>query len=127
MRIYVAGNKLLNQDNLPLRILPLLRKEFSNIAFEELDPSENLPSEDLILIDTVAGIDKVEAFSDINSFQAGGDYSVHDYDFLFELKLNMKLGKIKNLLIIGVPMNLAEDEALEQLIEKIDKLKNIKK
>jgi len=127
MRIYVAGNKLLNQDNLPLRILPLLRKEFSNIAFEELDPSENLPSEDLILIDTVMGIDKVETFSDINSFQAGSDYSVHDYDFLLELKLNMKLGKIKNLLIIGIPMNLAEDEALEQLTEKIDKLKNIKK
>jgi Ni,Fe-hydrogenase maturation factor len=123
MRIYVAGNKLLDKDNLPLRILPPLRKKFPKIIFEELDPSENLPSEDLILIDTVVGISKVKTFSDVNSFQKSGDYSVHDYDFLFELKLNMKLGKIKRLLIIGVPPDLKEDEALKQLTEKIKDIK----
>jgi len=125
MRIHVAGNRFLDQDNLPLRILPNLRKKFPGILFEELDPSENLPSGDLTLIDTVMGIDRVKEFSDINSFQKGGRCSVHDYDFLIELRLNMKLGKINNLLILGVPSNLEEDEALEQLTEKIERLKSI--
>lgn len=122
MKIYVAGNKLLEQDSLPLRILPLLRKHFPKIIFEELDPSENLPSEELIIIDTVIGIKDVKVFSDLDSFSANKIYSPHDYDFLFELKLNKKLGKLKKFRIIGIPPDLDEKEAFEKVKVQLEKL-----
>ena len=123
MKIYVSGNKLLKKDSLPLRILPKLKKEFPDIEFGELDPTENLPSENLIILDTVVGINKVTGFSDMESFGSESNYSVHDYDFLFELKLNKKLGKVKNIKIIGVPSDLTEKEAIKQLKTEILKLK----
>jgi Ni,Fe-hydrogenase maturation factor len=122
MKIYISGNKLVKKDNLPLKILPMLRKHFQEIEFEELDPSENLPSENLIIIDTVIGSNKVKTFSDIDSFKAGSNYSVHDYDFFFELKLNKKLGKIKDLKIIGIPPDLTEKEAFGQIKKEIKRL-----
>jgi len=122
MKIYVAGNKLLEQDSLPLRILPLLRKHFPKIIFEELDPSENLPSEELIIIDTVIGIKDVKVFSDLDLFSANKIYSPHDYDFLFELKLNKKLGKLKKFRIIGIPPDLDEKEAFEKVKVQLEKL-----
>ena len=122
MKIYVSGNKLVKKDSLPLKIMPKLRKHFPEIEFKELDPTENLPSENLIVIDTVLGIDKVKLFSDIDSFKSGSSYSVHDYDLLFELKLNKKLGKLKNIKILGIPANLSEKEAFDQLKKEIGKL-----
>jgi Ni,Fe-hydrogenase maturation factor len=122
MKIYVSGNRLVKKDSLPLRILPKLKKYFPKIEFAELDPSENLPSENLIIIDTVVGIDAVKIFSSIDFFEGEKNYSVHDYDFLFELKLNKKLGKLNDVKILGVPPNLTEQKALEQLKKEIKKL-----
>jgi Ni,Fe-hydrogenase maturation factor len=124
MKIYVAGNKLVEEDNLPLRILPLLRKEFPDTIFEELDPSENLPAEDLIIVDTVAGIKDVELFSSLDSFSSNKIYSPHDYDLFFELKLNEKLGKLKKIKIIGIPPSLKEAEAFERVKDEIRKIKS---
>lgn len=122
-KIYFAGNKFLKQDNLPFRIISLLKKEFPKIKFEELDPSENLPSENLIVIDTVVGIKDVKVFYDMDSFFSKNIFSPHDYDFLFELKLNKKLGKLKKIKIIGVPPELDEKEAFEKVKNEIKKLK----
>jgi Ni,Fe-hydrogenase maturation factor len=122
MKIYVSGNKLLKKDSLPLKILPKLKKYFPEIEFAELDPSENLPSENLIIVDTVVGIDRVKTFFDVDSFKSGSNYSVHDYDFFFELKLNKKLGKLKNIKILGVPLNLTEKKAFDQIKKEIEKL-----
>lgn len=121
-KIYIAGNKFLKLDNLPMRILALLKKEFPNLKFEELDPSENLPSDDLIIIDTVIGIKDVKVFSDLDSFSSKNIFSPHDYDFLFELKLNKKLGKLKKIRIIGVPPELNDKEAFEKVKNEIKKL-----
>ena len=122
MKIYISGNKLVKKDSLPLKIMPKLRKHFPEIEFKELDPTENLPSENLIVIDTILGINKVKIFSDIDSFKSASSYSVHDYDFLFELKLNKKLGKLKNIKILGIPANFSEKEAFDQLKKEIEKL-----
>ena len=122
MIIYVAGNRLYGKDNLPFRILPLLKKEFPYIIFGELDPSESLPSKNLIIIDTVVGIGGVRVFSDLESFFSQKIYSPHDYDFLFELKLNKKLGRLGRMVIIGVSPDLSEKEAFEKITSEIKKL-----
>lgn len=43
MKIYVFGNILVDIDSLPIKLIPLLQKEFPDIEFCELDPSEDFP------------------------------------------------------------------------------------
>jgi len=122
MRIFVAGNKLYDQDNLPLKIMPRLKMEFPEIEFAELDPTENLPSGELIVIDTVKGIKGVKTFADMSSFSSNKLFSPHDYDLMFELQLNKKLGRLKKFVIIGVSSDIDEKEAFERVRNEIAKI-----
>jgi len=115
MKIYITGNKLMNEDNLPHRILPMLMKQFPEISFEELDPSENMPDEELIIVDTIVGIEGVKVFTDLDSFSSQRIVSPHDYDLLFELRLNKKLGRLRNFTIIGLSPNMDDSQAFEKV------------
>jgi len=105
MRILVFGNALVKEDSLPLRVLPQLKKVFPEIEFREFDTAEDLEKEsgELIILDTVKGIRKVEIFSDVDSFSESPRYSLHDFDLLFSLKLLKKMKLVKKVTIIGVP------------------------
>jgi hypothetical protein len=106
MKVYVLGNRLEECDSLPLKLLPRLKKLFKEIEFVELDPTENLPEEEnLVLIDSVVGIDKVRVLTleDLDKVELSPRNSVHDFDLGFQLKLMKKLGKVKDVKIIGVP------------------------
>lgn len=115
--IHIFGNPLLDFDNLPLKLAPKLKKLFPEIDFVITDPSENInPIDDeLIIIDTVEGIEKVILIDDIRKLETGKIYSLHDFDLAFNLKLLQKIGKLKSVKIFGVPMNGDEEEILEQL------------
>lgn len=118
--IFVAGNYLLNMDSLPLRIMGALSKKFPQIRFEEFDPTENFPNQkNLVILDTVFGIKKVELISDSEKFVLPKNVSLHDFDLAVNLKLMQKAGVIEGFKIIGVPPNLSEKKALEQVSEKI--------
>lgn len=118
-RIYVLGNPLVKVDSLPLQLLTQLRKKFEKISFIELDPTESFPEEEhFILIDTVLNASKVVLLNNIDDIQFHTQFSLHDFDLGFNLKLLKKLGKIKKVSIIGIPPNIEKEEALEE-IEKI--------
>ena len=40
---------------------------------------------------------------------------MHDFDLAYNLKLLEKIGKIDSVKIIGVPMEISEEEALDQI------------
>lgn len=118
-RIYVLGNPLVKVDSLPLQLLTQLRKKFEKISFIELDPTESFPEEEhFIIIDTVLNASKVVLLNNIDDIQFHTQFSLHDFDLGFNLKLLKKLGKIKKVSIIGIPPNIKKEEALEE-IEKI--------
>ena len=118
-KIYVLGNILLEEDNLPLKLLPKLKSKFPKINFIELDPTEEFPEQDfLILIDTIKGLKGVKIFEEIDKIKLSPNYSVHDFDLGFQLKLMKKLGTLKKVLIIGVGQKVPEEEA-EKKLEKI--------
>jgi hypothetical protein len=111
--IYVFGNPDLPMDSLPLRILHELRKKFPRIQFEVKDPNEEWEApEELTIIDTVEGIREVTVFDDLSQFAAAPRVTMHDFDALTNLRYLQKLGKIKKVRVIGVPMNISEAEAL---------------
>ncbi len=124
--IHIFGNPLLDFDNLPLRLAPELRKAFPGIDFVITDPNENLKpaNEELIIIDTIEGIRKVTVLDDIKKIQTQKLYSLHDFDLGFNLKLLRKIGKLRKIKIIGVPMKIAIDNALAQITKEIERLKN---
>lgn len=122
--IYIFGNPLLDYDNTPLKLITALEEQFAQIDFIEIDPNENLHPTDgkLIIIDTVADIDKViiiDDLDDIDNIERNPNYSLHDLDLGFTLKLLKKIGVLKEILIFGVPQNIKEKTALEQLTTAI--------
>lgn len=107
MKIYVFGNELVDNDSLPLKLLPQLKKNFPKITFVTVDPNENFPpkgEKNLIIFDTVFGIDKPMILN-FNDFEKNKNtpISPHDYDLLFHLLLLKKMKKLGKIIIIGVP------------------------
>ena len=116
MTVFVFGNAALEQDSLPLRILPDLETKFPSISFQTLDPNEewDVPKE-MIVIDTVMGIKDITVFDVLEQFSAAPRVSLHDFDAYANLRLLSKLGKLKNIKIIGVPADIDRNNAILQI------------
>lgn len=123
MTIFIFGNPDLAFDSLPLKILPKLKENFPNIYFEVKDPNEEWDSiSDVIAIDTVVGLRKVETILDLDMFTPPPRISMHDFDAFSNLKYMQKLGKIGKATIIGIPLDMKEDEALKDVRAEINDL-----
>lgn len=119
--IYIFGNPLLDFDNLPIRLQPELEKLFPDIKFISIDPNENLHPEnkELVIIDTALDITEVKILDDIDKIQLSPQYSMHDFDLGFNLKLLKKLGKLEKCTIFCVPHNINKKQALKELAKLI--------
>lgn len=114
--VYVFGNELLPEDNLPLRLKPALTERFPNISFVVHDPTDNIhPAQGVLtLIDTAEGIDEVVHIDSLEHIDTEHQpCSLHDFDLAFNLKLLEKLGELTEVHIIAVPMHTREDTALD--------------
>ena len=116
MTIFIFGNPDLDFDSLPIRILPKLKINFPKVEFVVVDPNEewNLP-ENLTVLDTAYGIDQPRVFNDLKNFAQAPRLTMHDFDALSNLRYLQKLGKIKQVKIIGLPPTINEQEALQFL------------
>lgn len=122
MKILVFGNELVEEDNLVLRLMPKLQKEFPEIDFKEFDSVESLEKEgkDLIILDAVQGLEGVRVmdFETLESFdklKADKVYSMHDFDLGYNLKLLKKLGLIDKIKVVGVGMGMGDEEGFYQI------------
>jgi hypothetical protein len=115
-RIFVFGNIDLQNDSLPLRILPKLQEKFPDIKFEIRDPNEEWEvPEEFVIIDTIIGLKGVKVFATLNKFLSAPRISMHDFDALTNLRYLWKLGKIKKIKIIGLPPDMDEAEAVKKV------------
>jgi len=116
MTIYVFGNQEIQNDSLPLKIIPKLQKKFPEINFEIKDPNEEWEvPEDLTIIDTVLGIEDIKVFIDLKSFSKAPNVSLHDFDVYSNLRYLEKLGRLKKIKIIGIPTTISQEKALEEI------------
>lgn len=124
MHISVFGNPDLSCDSLPLRILPVLKKEFPFLRFEIQDPHElDAPYEDQwVIIDTVKDLAKVSWLSINDISKAGQRTTVHDFDLATHLHLIRKLNKKIDIRIIGIPMNYNKEKAHSETITLLSSL-----
>lgn len=113
MTVFVFGNPDLAQDSLALQILPELQKEFPQTEFIVQDPNEEWEvPEELIIIDSVVGIARVQVFDSLKEFTTSPRLTLHDFDALTNLRYFQKLGKLKKITIVGLPPLMPEKEAL---------------
>jgi len=119
MKILVFGNELVREDSLAVKLIPRLQKEFPDIEFKHIDPCENLEAEieqgKLTIIDVMQGIKKVIVIKDIEQIKQDKIYSMHDFDLAFNLKILHKIGKLKEVEIIGIPWDMDEERALREV------------
>ena len=109
MKISVFGNPDLANDKAALKLIPWLKQKYPGAEVKVEDPSEGLlPAADWIIVDVCQGIKQLTEFTDLDQFSAVRRVSVHDYDLITELKLLKKLGQIKKLTILAVPVDFQE-------------------
>lgn len=115
-RVFIFGNINLQNDSLPLRMMPKLQEKFPEIEFQIRDPNEEwgVP-EEFVIIDTIIGIKQVKVFDTLDKFLRAPRVSMHDFDALTNLQFLYKLGKIKKIKIIGVPPEMNENEAIKKV------------
>lgn len=122
-KIYILGNLNIKEDSLPLHLFSDLENSFPDISFIHLDPTEELPEEEeLVLIDSVVGLDEVRVLEDIEKIENSPQYSLHDLDLGLSLKLARKLGRIGKVKIICVPAHGEREMVFEEVRKEIRKL-----
>ncbi|NTW22671.1 hypothetical protein HGA34_04005 [Candidatus Falkowbacteria bacterium] len=122
--IYLFGNPLLAEDNLPLQLEPALKLAFPRFDFIWQDPNENLRPDngELIIIDTVVGPEEVIVLTDLEKIERSPNYSLHDLDLGFNLKLLSKIGLLDKVTIFGLPAGGDSVRTFEQLSRKIKEI-----
>jgi len=118
--IYLVGNLLVEEDSIPLKLKSELQKAFKTVEFKEFDPTEDLPDDlnELVMIDSIEGINKSQSFEDVDRFMTQKNYSMHDFDLGWQLKLAKKMGKLYKVKIIGVP----QKGDLKKILEEVKSL-----
>lgn len=111
--IYIFGNPDLENDSLPLRILPELKRYFPKLRFCVMDPNEEWGApEMLVIIDSVLGIKEPAVFDDLRCFSDSPRVTLHDFDVIAQLRWLDKLGRLGETRIIGLPAEMTEGRAL---------------
>lgn len=124
MTVYVFGNTSSPSDSFPLKLLPKLQEQFPTINFVHADPTENWykNEKELVILDTVVGIQKPTLFHSLDEFEKQSRITPHDYDVYMDLKLLQKTGKIQKITIIGVPVNSNQKRLYDQFTIIFSKL-----
>jgi hypothetical protein len=122
MKIYIVGNSMVQEDSLPYALLPILRKRFPRVIFEEADPNENfVPEEGSIILDSVVDIEDVRFFDNLDAFIVTRSISPHDYDLGFHLQLLRKMHRITSIAILGLPQKHLTDGIQRDVIAAIER------
>ena len=125
MKVYVFGNEDDVVDKRAFTIQKKLRKEYSDVHFEQVKPNQDLPFADeknVYILDVVVGLKKPTLLDEknIDNFTASPRSSVHDYDIGVQLKYLKKLGKIGRVFILGIPAEGTIDyDSIQSIFKKL--------
>lgn len=116
--VYLFGNPDLAFDAVPVELFSPLVRKFPDMNFRVVDPNElDLPEDgtDLIIIDTVEGLDHPRFISLDEIAELKVRVTAHDFDLSSYLLLAKKLKKNIDIQIIGIPMLYEKGRALQEI------------
>lgn len=107
MNLLIFGNEDHETDKLAIEVSKRLTP-ISSVILQIVKPNDDLPidhTKSVCILDTVIGINQVTLITekDLDKFILSPRNSAHDYDLGFQLKYLLKLGKINEISIIGLP------------------------
>jgi hypothetical protein len=123
MNLLVFGNPEQAVDNLPFTVIKKIC--IPEIKYSFVQPNDDLHvsrEESLFILDTVVGIDKVTLLTekDLDKLVLPPKTTAHDYDLGFQLKYLKKIGRLKKVFIVGLPMNGKVDyDLLHSILRKL--------
>ena len=123
MKVSVFGNPDVKIDSLVVKLVPKLQKKFSELEIRVEDPSEGLkpPEKGMwVILDVAKGVDRIRVFEDLDKLVTEKWVSLHDYDVSMELKLLKRIGKVKEIKIVAVPMEMDKKKALEEITKILE-------
>lgn len=123
-QVFVAGNPIVKEDSLALKVAEELGEELEGVEFKKIDSLAEIgeiPAE-LCIIDVAKGIEKVEIIRDLEKLQELKLVSLHDFDLGTELLLYKKIGKVKSVAIIAIPQGYDLGNAVEESSRAISSL-----
>jgi Ni,Fe-hydrogenase maturation factor len=108
MKVYVFGNQDYEGDLVAIKAAKKLEGVIESVEFIVVNPNEDLPfagENNVVILDAMQGINKVTEINetDLGKLDIGKSVTVHDFDLGFQLKYLKKLGKLKRVIIIGLP------------------------
>ena len=114
MKVLVFGNPLVEDDSLPLRLIPALQEEFPAVEFDEADPADIDAEEgQVVVIDAAKGIGKdVVLIDDTEKLQHDKIMSAHGLGLAEMLALMKAAGRQIQVKIICVPQGMKQSSAL---------------
>lgn len=109
MKVYIFGNEDVADDNRAFEVAEKLATDFDSMEFIKVKPNEDLPFAGemrVVIMDAIEGIKNVEVLGnfDLDKLVLPPRAGVHDYDLGVQLKYLKKLGKLGEVIIIGLPM-----------------------
>lgn len=125
MKVYVFGNQDVKKDNIAIKVADRLKHKIEEVKFVLVKPNEDLPfagEKNVVILDSLQGAKGVTIINEDNleTLKVDKSVSVHDWDLGFQLKYLQKLGKLKKITIIGLPMEgKVEISTLKKLILKL--------
>jgi Ni,Fe-hydrogenase maturation factor len=116
-KIYCFGNPDRIDDRAALQIADELRIEgIEFVKCTSPDPLLLQNHHEIIIIDVVKGIKKIQVIRDIDRLNDTKTLTMHDFDLSTVLKLLKETGQINNVKIIGIPCNMSVEEAKKKVI-----------
>lgn len=124
-RVFVLGNPIMQEDNIAVEAAKQLKNCFPKICFEEIDSIDSIKElpKRLVLMDAVAGVEKVCIIGSLERICSSNVFSLHDLDAGFQLKLFKKMGKISEAKIIAIPQKMELGKAVESVSRLLKKNK----
>lgn len=122
MMVYVFGNPDIEEDKNAFLVAEYLEGKILEVDFKLMEISDEISfeNENPVIMDVVSEIDEVTLYDDIDKIIMPPRVSAHDFDLGFQLKYLKKIGKIKNITVIGIPMK--EKIDYERIISMLRKL-----
>lgn len=111
-KLFYFGNPYIEEDNLAIKIIKRLKKEFNNIEFKHIENTfqlVDLDFENSLLLDVVQGLKEIKIL-DVKDIKNSSLQTAHDFDLGFFLNLTEK--KVK---IIGIPQFYEENLAFNKV------------
>lgn len=124
IKIFCFGNELIKEDSLAKEIAREI--DIEGIEFIFCDSPENLLEnniEKLYIMDVVKDLNEVRIIKDIDKIRLNSIVSLHDFDLGYFLKMMKGLGRINDIVIIGLPMKGNKEKIKNNIIKIMNEIK----